>query len=29
MTIMDSIPDHFSVSEDESVDKAVPIYIRK
>ena len=26
---MDSIPDHLVVSEDESVDKAVPIDIRK
>ena len=26
---MDSIPDHFALSEDESVDEAVPIHIRK
>ena len=26
---MGSIPDNLEVSEDESVDKAVPIYIRK
>ena len=26
---MDSIPDHLAVSEDESVDEAVPIDIRK
>ena len=29
MTKMDSIPDHLAVSEDESVDEAVPIDIRK
>ena len=29
LTEMDSIPDHLAVSEDESVDKAVPIDIRK
>ena len=28
-TKMDSIPDHLAVSEDESVDEAVPIDIRK
>ena len=28
-TKMDSIPDHLEVSEDESVDKAFPIGIRK
>ena len=26
---MDSIPDHLAVSEDESVDEAVPIDIKK
>ena len=26
---MDSIPDNLAVSEDESVDEAVPIHIRK
>ena len=29
LTEMDTIPDHFAVSEDESVDEAVPIDIRK
>ena len=29
LTKMDSIPDHLAVSEDESVDEAVPIDIRK
>ena len=29
LTKMDSIPDHLAVSEDESVDEAVPIYIIK
>ena len=29
LTEMDSIPDHLAVSEDESVDEAVPIDIRK
>ena len=29
LTEMDSIPDHLAVSEDESVNKAVPIDIRK
>ena len=29
VTEMDSIPDHLEVSEDESVDEAVPIDIRK
>ena len=29
LTEMDSIPDHLAVSEDESVDKAVPTHIRK
>ena len=29
LTEMDSIPDHLAVSEDESVDKDVPIHIRK
>ena len=27
--IIDSIPDHLAVSEDESADEAVPIHIRK
>ena len=29
LTKIDSIPDHLAVSEDESVDEAVPINIRK
>ena len=29
LTEMDTIPDHLAVSEDESVDEAVPIDIRK
>ena len=29
LTEMDSIPDHLAVSEDENVDKAVQIHIRK
>ena len=29
LTEMDTIPDHLAVSEDESIDEAVPIYIRK
>ena len=29
LTEMNSIPDHLAVSEDESVDEAVPIDIRK
>ena len=29
LTEIDSIPDHLAVSEDENVDEAVPIEIRK